>query len=535
MGKLTTPFILRDFHLGRYSPLNVGDFLCPENSVSDCLNVNFDTVLGSIESRGGQNFLGALVDVKTGTFHDAKVADGFGAGATIFKTPSLPLGYPRMIAAVGLKNTVPNEVNIYWDDNSQAGDSLWHKSDYDVTTTPPGNPAVRFAQLNGHLFVASYGVPMYESADGNTWTKNGNCIPDSINPSLVYRYAGRLLAAGDPNYPSRIWVSSVVDLSTSPFITWNIDPVDGDWIDVNPDDGGQITGFAEASTFLLIFKDTGMYRTDDITTGVTPDNIFNVGATSQEAITICQGVVYFYSGKDIRSTDSGYPQIISRAGIQDELNNETDLILGSDVVNVWATAGSGTCFKYSTRDQSWTIHLYSDAPPVRFAPGIFNYSSLRSGTPSPISALCSVNFAISGPDDWETYWCLMETGVTDGSYYDSNNDLVEGDKILFNVQSQVIDFGDRATYKKISDMVIGYAQNGTKLYFSVFNDDDYGPVDAVIANGLPKRVNLCDAPEQIGGHYFTFNWSGQTAAGDDKVVIEGLEIQEITDTGVNYG
>ena len=158
-----------------------------------------------------------------------------------------------------------------------------------------------------------------------------------------------------------------------------------------------------------------------------------------------------------------------------------------------------------------------------------------SGTPSPISALCSVNFATSGPDDWETYWCLMETGVTDGSYYDDSNHLVEGDAIDFNVLSQVIDFGDRATYKKISDMVIGYAQNGSGLYFSVFNDDDYGPVEAIIANNLPKRVNLCDAPEQIGGHYFTFNWSGQTAAGDDKVVIEGLEIQEITDTGVNYG
>jgi hypothetical protein len=55
------PFILRDFRQGRISKDIVSNFIVPENSVSNSLNVNFDEVIGSAKVRPGTVKLGATV------------------------------------------------------------------------------------------------------------------------------------------------------------------------------------------------------------------------------------------------------------------------------------------------------------------------------------------------------------------------------------------------------------------------------------------------------------------------------------------
>jgi hypothetical protein len=134
----------------------------------------------------------------------------------------------------------------------------------------------RFAVLGGHAFITNSVNGMRDSADANTWGTT-NSIP-TRKPSLIFRYAGRMLAAGDPTYNDRVFFSSIIDPASSPFITWDIDPSSGDWIDVNPDDGGYITGFSETSTFVLVFKNNYLYRMDSISKTVDPESIFNVGA-----------------------------------------------------------------------------------------------------------------------------------------------------------------------------------------------------------------------------------------------------------------
>jgi len=104
------------------------------------------------------------------------------------------------------------------------------------------------------------------------------------------------------------------------FLTWNVNPSTGDWIDINPDDGGYNTAFQETSTFALVFKNNAMYRLDTVNKSTDPQNIFNIGAVTQEATVACQGLVYFFSGTDIRQTDGGFPQQISRAAVQDIIN-----------------------------------------------------------------------------------------------------------------------------------------------------------------------------------------------------------------------
>lgn len=234
----------------------------------------------------------------------------------------------------------------------------------------------RFATLGGRSFITNSINGMKDSSDANTWGTTNSI--GTYKPSLIIRYVGRLLAAGDPTYPDRVFFSSVIDPSSSPFITWNTDASTGDWIDVNPDDGGYVTGFSETSTFLIVFKNTGMYRLDTINKTVDPENIFNVGAVSQESIVLCQGITYYFSGVDIRRTNGGYPEQISRIGVQDFIDaipqaNWTSVCSGTDQLNVYFFIGDVTLnrnqdterdytnvvLKFSPRDQSWSVHSYA--------------------------------------------------------------------------------------------------------------------------------------------------------------------------------
>jgi hypothetical protein len=344
MEQTTTPYSLRDLRQGRYSKNKISSFLVPDNSVANSINVNFDEVVGAAKVRNGTTKLG----------------DTVASGKT-------PLGLAPFVGAGGSPNvllavfTGASTASVYYYDSS------WHTSGL---TNLNNSAKVRFAVLGGRAFLTNNVDGMKDSADGDTWGTTNTIA--TRKPSLIYRYKGRMLAGGDPTYPSRIFFSTIIDPASSPFITWNIHASTGDWIDINPDDGGQLTGFSESSTFCLVFKDTGMYRFDTVSKTVDAQNIFNVGAASQEGITLCQGVTYFFSGLDIRRTNGGYPEQISRLGIQDFIDaipkaNWTDVTSGTDGLAVYFRIGNVTVsgraytnvvLKFSPRDQSWSVHTY---------------------------------------------------------------------------------------------------------------------------------------------------------------------------------
>lgn len=277
---------------------------------------------------------------------------------------------------------------LYYYDNSTG---LWNRSN-------PGLGAWsdtaknRMATFGGSQFITNSTNGMRDSSNANNWGTT-NSIP-TYKPSVVTRYIGRLLASGDPTFPDRVFFSSIIDPNASPFITWNVDPTTGDWIDINPDDGGYVTGFSETSTFLLVFKNTGMYRMDAVAKTVDPENIFNVGAVSQEAIVLCQGVTYYFSGVDIRRTNGGFPEQISRFGVQDFIDaipfaNWTSVCSGTDQINVYFFIGDVTLnqntddeksftnvvLKFSPRDETWSVHSYAQTYKF-FAPFITNVTAL---------------------------------------------------------------------------------------------------------------------------------------------------------------
>lgn len=485
-------YILRDFRSGRFAKKFVASFLIPDNSVSNSINVNFDEIIGNAKVRAGTTKLGATV---ASTRSPLGIAPFVG-----------PLGTPNLLLVVfkGASNATLYYYNGSWNASNLTGLSNTAK--------------VRFATLGGRAFATNTVDGMNSSTDGATWATGGNSIPTSVKPAFVRRFQGKLLAAGDPTFPDRVWFSSIIDPAASPFITWNVDTTIGDFIDINPDDNGNITGFSETSTYLIIFKDTGMYRLDVLSKTADPEAIFNIGAVSQEAITVCQGITYFYSGIDIRMTDGGYPEQISRTGVQDFLDaipqaNKAAVTVTNDGLNVRVFIGDVTlntnqdnqvtynnvCLKYSPRDQNWSVHSYAD----EFKMGVV-YTD-------------STNGAMLRCADTDGDVQTIELGTTDNA-----------SAISYNLETQEIEAGNRAHEKQITNQLVAFMKFGQDGQLMIrAEDEDYKPIDL----SLDGRVNIGDLPS-VSGKFFTILWLGQVVSSQKAPILEGFYIEEIKDLGI---
>jgi hypothetical protein len=403
--------------------------------------------------------------------------------------------------------------------------SVWKKSLLDNMSI---NAPVRFAVLNGSIFMANGSDVMKSSVDfGLTWITT-NCITtDSVRPSLLYVSKNRMLASGYSGFRSRVYFSSIVEPNSSPFIGWTTDPSVGDWIDINPDDGGIVTAFSDTSTLVLVFKTNAMYRINAITKTVDTENIFNVGAVSQEAVVKCLGMTYFYSGNGIYRTDGSFPEQISRLGVQDfldaianpEFQYAYQIFAGTDGYNVYFSIRnitiqlgpedrrtySNVVLKFSPRDQNWQIFLYpytlgqftqfSLSPNVEFQSAMYNGALERIQYLDP-----SFDSTIQATDDLAA--------------------------INYSLETQELDFGNRAHTKVISDQIAVYTKSGGNGAIQVKpNDGDWK--SAVMP--LSDRINI-GIQNNFRGNWFTVQWVGTTKGAQS--VLQGIHITKITDEGV---
>lgn len=485
------PLILRDFSRGIYRQTSVNTFLVPQNSTADSTNVNYDTIIGSAVVRSGTTLIGTQVAAN--------------------KTP---LGLSEFVANGGSTNLLVSVFSGASTSSVYYYDTSWHTSGLTILSNSARN---RFAVLGNRLFIANGIDAMKSSADANTWVTTDCMVTEK--PSILIVAKNRLLASGDPLYRSRVWFSSIIDPTSSPFITWNENTSTGDFIDINPDDGGYVTGLANTSTVSLIFKNNGMYRLDVVQKTTDSANIFNIGALSQEGIVSCQGVVYFYSGIDIRQTNGDYPQQISRLGVQDFLDaipqaNQSSVCAGTDGLNVYFSIGTVTVFpnsddsktytncvlKFSPRDQTWSVHQYTQKP------SFYAQFTTTANARKMVSADTGGNVQ------------TVNLGTTDN-----------GSPIFYELITQEIEFGSRATESVISNQIVVYTNFGqdSAFQFKVFNPDERDFEDVKIT--LDDRVNVGDGVT-IDGNFVQFRWYGQTSG--KAPIFEGMEIQTIKDEGI---
>ena len=479
------PFTLRDFRQGRFTNYSVSEELVPINSVNFTRNVNYDTVVGKAVVRFGTTLLGSTV-----------------------ASNKTPLGFTEFIGKAGTNNYMmavfsgaSNATCYYYNGSSWAATNKTGLSNTKLN---------RFATLGGSVFMTNATDGMFDAADHTFGTTNSIT---TVLPTLIHRYNATMLCSGDATYPSRVWFSSVISPVSSPFITWSNDPTTGNWIDINPDDGGYNTAFAETSTFLLVFKNNAMYRLDTVAKSTSAQNIYNVGAVSQEAVTACQGIVYFFSGSGIYSTDGSFPQQQGRGQIQDILDAIpqsywSSVAAGSDEFNVYFSVGTVTLnanteksvtltncvLKFSTRDQSWSVHTYAN---------LFSFFAGYTDTNGRVLR------GATSAGDVQT----LNLGSTDNTV-----------AISFEMETQDIELADRSHLIKISNRMAVFTQNGQDSSILCKCDDE--PKN--IPGSLTKRVNIIHDID-LEGHYFRFKWYG-TSTGKPPV-FEGFTLETISDMG----
>lgn len=477
MKRIEKPLQLVDFKRGRISPNKVSAFSVPENSVSEALNVDFDTRIGSIVPRKGAIELFGL----TSATH----------GAGIFKNSSGSTDIALFATDTKIK--------------------IWNGiTAVDAAVTINSVNKVRFATLGNRVFFVN-GIGMFSSADGNTWNQD-DCITTAF-PTLILRTKQHMICAGDATYPDRIFFSSVINPTVNPFITWNTTTfasAAGGWIDINPDDNSNITALQETSDTIIVFKEKTFYRVDTISKSVSATEIFNVGTLSQESTTRCYGMVYFYTGKQIMRTDGGYPEQISRVAVQDYLDvitDKTKVNMWSDYNNVYTSIGDITLkgktltnvvLKFNVLDESWTVYTYS-----RFMKDFVTYKDEIIG-----GATLSVS--------------KLQTGFTDF-----------GASIAFDVKTQH-NFIQSINLKTITDKiaVISRYSEGTSIY-CIINGLSSNEKRVDLQSNLADFVSVT-IPSNLEFRTIAFGWCGTTndGLGDTEPELIGIQVPEMMDLGL---
>lgn len=216
-------------------------------------------------------------------------------------------------------------------------------------------------RTNGYDVVAS-------SANGSSWGTTNS--PSTITPKYGAVFQDRVyFANGRSSNRSRFWFSSLPDSGS---ITWSTGT---DWVDVNPDDGDEITGLENNGNRLLVFKNRALYRW---TFGqVEPDRLIGVGTSSQESIktNLDVGITFFANQRGVYAYAGGRPKLLSRKiqDIIDGVSDWEDVFAEIDEDHYYLSVGdvvidgrtySNVVLNYHISLDSWSV--YSLAAPVKY-------------------------------------------------------------------------------------------------------------------------------------------------------------------------
>lgn len=362
MAEALQPFQIKNIGVyGVVREASVDSNLAPEGSVPDTINFHFDRV-GAATVRPGMSALGATV------------LNGY----PIWGLHNAQNG--SMFTAVSQSGSM--QIQAY-------NGSSWAS----VSTGGTANVKMRFLEAGGRTILLNYGSSsnMYSSLrflnTSGAWATTGNPInPQAVadptlgvvQPQFGEVYKSRIYLAGNnssgsPAGLSRLYFSEVVNSSGN--FTW---APSSNYVDINPNDGENISGLKRFSLELLVFKPNYTYRFK--TAGVDPDPLIKIGTRSHESIVEGKRGIYFHHDTGFYRYTGGYPSEISRPlsdvvdsipfGQYDDIagwkdNDHIYWALGT--VSVSETTGTMTIknavARFTESSDVWTI--YSHAQNVR--------------------------------------------------------------------------------------------------------------------------------------------------------------------------
>lgn len=210
---------------------------------------------------------------------------------------------------------------------------------------------------------------IWDGNTGNNFLTTGNAANAPIG-KYIENFRSRMWIAGNATYPDRLYYSSIPSSVTTPIITWDTDVNTGQWIDISPSDGENITALKRTQNSLLVFKNNHIYRVYSISE-TEPDPKINVGTYSQESVVEAKDGVYFHHPSGFYRFNGGSAQEISRPIIDFvnaiTLSNYTSISGSEDGDHVSWSIGDVTVngvsypnavARFTISTETWTIYTY---------------------------------------------------------------------------------------------------------------------------------------------------------------------------------
>lgn len=444
--------------------------LLPANTASQAINLHFDTI-GEVTQRFGTTKLGDTVN----------------AGQT-------PTGTAQYVSSDGATNRL----------FAGFGTSVfgYDGSTYTAVRTGLTGANVRMTEFANVMIMVGGGSDTALST-GGAFTSGTGIVTSAPSGKFVESFKERVYIAGNATNPDRLFRSSII--SSTGTVTWDTSST-GPWVDVNPDDGQNMTALSKTADVLTVYKDFSLYRYN----GTALAYVGPVGTPSQESVVALKGINFFFSSNPlgIYATDGTMPVEIGRP-VQDWLqamdpafyDNVSALADDNHVyVNIGSVTRSGRTYTnaqlvYTVSSKNWHVNLFAD--------------DFRAMCPY-ITAAGAVTFVGADTDG------MVQT------LFSGNTD--NGTPITYEYVTKELEGDARSTTKSLTEAAL-FVKNGNGTYLSVAE-----------GNGVFKPAGVATA--QIStlkgldfrGNYFRLKATGINAA--TPVVIQGMGINHWVSLGI---
>lgn len=276
-----SPVLRKSLRSGLICEGAVGENAYPMDALIESLNFNFDTI-GAATLRKGTTIVGSAMSstdiLGLYNFRDS------GSGTN-----------NQLIAVSG--------TTLYY-----LVSSTWTAKRNGLTL---GSKA-RFSTLLDYVFMVN-GTEATAVWDGNPATSfltTGNAA-SAPTGKFIENYRARMWIAGNSTYPDRLYFSTLPSAVTTPVVTWDTNVNTGQWIDISPSDGENITALHRTKVALLVFKQNHIYQVYAIT-NADADPKIDVGTYSQESVVESKNGVYFHHPTGFYRYANGGVQEISQ-------------------------------------------------------------------------------------------------------------------------------------------------------------------------------------------------------------------------------
>lgn len=312
----------------------------PEDGVLESINFQFDTI-GQATLRRGSTLVGSAI------------------GGSI-------LGLCNFIDSNGVNNKL---ITV-------SGTTVYYLSGTNWIAKRTGLTAAskaRFSTFLNYVFMVN-GTEATAIWDGDTSTNfltTGNAA-SAPTGKFIENFRSRMWIAGNTTYPDRVYYSSIPSAVTTPVITWDTSVTGGQWIDVSPSDGDNITSLHKTKNALLVFKREHLYRIYSIAQA-DPDPKIDVGTYSHESVVETKNGVYFhhpsgfyrYNGDSVQEVSQPIKDIVQAitltnyykvSGSLDTQGDHIEWSVGDVTVN--GVSYTNLKVRYTISTQVWTHYSY---------------------------------------------------------------------------------------------------------------------------------------------------------------------------------